>query len=151
MIPLRLYLYAAGALALVGLLWYAHHAIDQGGYKRAQAEFQKALEVERAHQAEMYIEVDHEYQNRLAQVKADAVRELAGKPIRMCKPASALRVPGAAGSPDDGAASGGSALSATEDLRPRIVLRGETCEQLRQQVLQLQDWIRQTAASPPSK
>lgn len=143
MIPLRLYLYAAGALALVGLLWYAHHAIYQDGYEDAQAAFKAELEAEREHQREINQESERVHEESLAKVRADADRLRRGRAIRCVLGSTGeVRVPETAGIADGSTASGQPALQPAVDLRSDLVRRGETCESLRQQVIALQDWIR---------
>lgn len=150
MIPLRLYVYAAGALALLGLLWYAHHAVYQDGYEDAQAAFKAELEAQREHQREINEESDRVHQESLAKVRADADRERRGRSIRCVLGSDGqVRIPETTGSPDASTPGGQPAMQSAPDLRSAIVQRGETCEQLRQQVIALQGWITSVRQSSP--
>lgn len=128
------------ALAIIAALWLYGRSKYQAGYEAARDEIQSQLETERQHQKEIYQEVQRQHEQQIAQVRKDAARELRGRPIRcVLGDSDQVRVPG-----DSGAASPGSgdqhAVRADVDLRPQIVRVGETCEQLRQQLIAIKAW-----------
>jgi predicted phage gp36 major capsid-like protein len=144
MIPVRLYAYAAGLLALVGLLWYAHHQVYQDGYKAAQAEYAKELETQREHNREIDEETERGHQEKVSALQGRIDKLLARRndAIRVCEPANEVRTGsdpgGATGSTGDGPV-----MRSGPDLQPRLVLYGGRCEKLRQQLIDIKN--RQTA------
>lgn len=137
---LKQYGYLAAFLALVGLLWYAHHAIDKGGYDRAQAENVAALEADREHHREVDEETDRVHQDKVSALQGRIDKLLARRndAIRVCEPADEVRTGsdtgGATGSPGDGPV-----MRSSADLQPRLVLYGGQCEKLRQQLIDIKN------------
>lgn len=128
----------AGAVVLLGVyLWHlsAVSSARHEGYAKAQSEFAAQLERERELRRVIDEETRREYEQALDKVRADAARELRGRSIHcVLGPADPVR----AGRDPSAVPSGTAdqyALRADVDLRPQIVRVGETCEQLRQQLI----------------
>lgn len=138
MIPLRLYAYAAAALGLVGLLWYAHHQVYQDGYKDAQAQYAKELETQREHDREINEESDRVHQEKISALQGRINKLLARRndAIRVCEPTDEVRT-GSDSSGTAGSSGDGPVMRSGPDLQPRLVLYGGQCEKLRQQLIDI--------------
>lgn len=163
MIPLRLYLYAAGALAIVGLLWYTVHAIDQGGYNRAQAEYTKAMDQLKAeHQQELLQrdlqseEASNGHQQELSRLRGARPSRV----VRVCDASAGgnqVRDAQAPGGSPDGSATGGLLPQGdgSRDIGPGLYAIADDADECSAKVRALQDWIKRqiavtTSSSPAS-
>lgn len=132
---LRLLPYLLGGLAIVGGIWYFSHVRFQAGYEAATEKMQVELEKERQLRKETDWKVRQDYEARISELNANAVRELRGRPIRCVLGNTGQVREGRDTSGSVGSAAGGSAVQPPADLRPRLVRAGETCERLRQQLM----------------
>jgi hypothetical protein len=130
---------AAVALLTVAVaikLWAG--LLYERGYEAARVEVQNELDRYRAHQREVNEETERVHEQSIAALRADVARELRGRPIRMCVSSDEVRA-GSNPATSAGSAGGEPALRASADLRPAIVHLGETCEQLRQQLIAIRE------------
>lgn len=155
---LKVYLYAAGALALVGLLWYAHHAIDQGGYKRAQGEYAVALaKLKDEHQQELLArdlqteEASNAHQQELSRLRGNRPSRV----VRVCDSASGsnqVHDAKTSGGPVGPTPSGGLLPQGdgSRDIGPGLYAIADDADECSAKVRALQDWIkRQIAVTAP--
>ena len=135
---LRNWKFIAGALVLLlmagGILSYGHRQY-QRGMADAREAARIALEKDRELRRQADWKVRQDYETRIAELNSRVSRELRGRAIRCV-----LDGPGEvrAGRDPGGStvgAAGEPAVRAAEDLRSRIVQRGQVCEQLRQQLI----------------
>lgn len=138
MILLRYWKPIVGALlvlAFVGaILAYGHRQYERG-VADTKAELQSELERERELRRKADWKVRQDYETRIAELGAQAARERNRKPIRCVLGGSGeVRVGRDPSGPAEGAA-GEPAVRAAPDIRSDIVRVGETCEQMRRQLL----------------
>lgn len=134
--------YIAGALLLIAVAVFVRgylSSVEQRGYDRAKAEYAIELERDRQHRREVDEETERVHQESLSKVRADASRELRGRPIRCMLDAPGKVRAGQNPGKSAGGAGDEHALRANVDLRPAIVRQGETCEALRQQLIQIRE------------
>lgn len=122
-------------LLLAGAILSYGHRQYQRGVADAQEDARIALEKDREQRRQVDWKVRQEYESRIADLNSRIARELRGRSIRcVLGDAGEVREGRDSSGSADGAA-GGPAVRASEDLRSRIVQRGETCERLRQQLI----------------
>jgi hypothetical protein len=133
----------AGVLLLVAV--YAWHVSEvrqarRAGYEQAHHEFTAQLERERQLWRQIEQETRDGYQSEIDQLRKSAARERRGPAIRcVLDDKSKVRIAGDSGGIASSSADG-HAVRADVDLRPEIVRVGETCEQLRQQLIAIKSW-----------
>jgi hypothetical protein len=144
--------YIAGALILLGVfMWYRGqiNEAEARGYLKAQAEFQTELDKEREHQREINEEIDREHYAEKTELQKRVRRLLArNDAIRLCEPSSEVRDAASPGEPDAASGDDGQALRAGQDIGPRLVEYGASCEGLRQQLEGWQRWYAEHAQNP---
>lgn len=140
--PLRLYAYAAAALAIGALLLYANwqHRLYQHHKARADTA-QAAYEAEaraRAHEQRIAKDASNAYQKRLNDITAAA--DLG--PVRLCRRAAA--VPAATAAPAGSHAEAARHVEAEDapDIGPALNDFVEDCEANAAQLQSLQEWVR---------
>jgi hypothetical protein len=141
----RFWPFIVGALALVALwTWHLHKVdeADRSGYARAMLAAAAERSVEKIRTDRLKEESDRAYQTKVSELETRVDRLLARHEpaIRMCTGAVEVRVPTAAVGADD-PGEGGPAAEAGGDLRPRLVEYGQGCENIRERLNQLQNWI----------
>lgn len=138
---------AIGALlAVIGAIAYFSHARYTAGYEAATAAMQEELNRERELRKAVDWKVRQDYETRIADLNATVARERRGKSIRCVLGESSEMRAGRDTGGSAGSAAGESTVRAAADLRPELVHRGETCEQLRQQLITIkarQDRLRE--------
>lgn len=139
----RFWPFIAGALVLLAL--YAWHASQvtqarKAGYEQAHSELTAQLERERLLWQQIEQETRDVYEGEIDRLHASAARERRGPAIRcVLDGKSQVRTAGDSGGTASGPADG-HVVRADVDLRPEIVRVGETCEQLRQQLIAIKAW-----------
>lgn len=131
----------AGALALVAVcVWHVSEVRQarRAGYEQAHHEFTAQLERERQLWRQIEQETRDGYQSEIDQLRKNAARERRGPAIR-CVLDDKVRTAGDSGGTAS-SSTDGHAVRADVDLRPEIVRVGETCEQLRQQLIAIKAW-----------
>lgn len=139
----------AGALVvlfLVGaILAYGHRQYERGvsdAKENARIELEKDRELRR--QTDWKVRQD--YEARIADLSEAAARERRGKSIRCVLGDSGEVRAGRDTGGTAGGTAGEPAVRTAPDIRPELVQRGETCEQLRQQLIAIkarQDKLRE--------
>lgn len=149
---MRLYIYAAIALALVSLGLYAKHQhlrADRATTRAQAAEASiTALRAAHAHEQRIAKEASDGYQKDLARLSTERDKPLS---VRVCKPARSA-VPAAAGATggSDASASGRERGEVAEDPRDgagpdiggALLEYGIACEATALQLTRLQEWVR---------
>jgi hypothetical protein len=129
------------AIAAFSILEWWGHSKDQQGYRRAKAEAVAELQREREHWAEIKQEMDRERYEEKSALQDRVSKLLArGSPIRLCSSANQVRTPTSTGQPPGAGTDNGQAPGAGDDLRPRLVAYGASCEDLRQRLEDIQRW-----------
>lgn len=138
----RFWPYLAVTILLLSVwVWHLAQVREARQEGRNEALALAAVEIEKAreHWREIEQETQIAHQQQLEKIRANAARELRGRPIR-CVLGDANKVRGADDPGKSADGSGGEpTLQPAADLRSRIVHSGETCEQLRQQVISIRD------------
>ena len=144
-IPLRLYLYAAAALAVAGLAWFAKHQYDRASVATLRAETAEAsivtLTKAHAHQLKIAQEASNGYQNDLRRLESERARVPV---VRLCRPPRAAGVPasGAAANGSDAAGAGHLGGEASPDIGAALIDYGIACEANALQLDRLIQWVR---------
>jgi hypothetical protein len=153
MIPMRVYAYAALAIAIGLFCWWLYAKGHSAGEAEVRAEYAEALAAEKAkteaaeNRARQITEdKDREYQANDAkrQAQIDALIADPGGPIRMCvnsSPRPAAGVSNTATEPNDAPARVESDMRGGDDLSKAILVLASRCESDRIKVIALQSWI----------
>ncbi len=144
----RLYLYAAVALALIGLGIYAKHQHDRAAKLQARAESVEAsitaLRAAHAHEQRIAKEASNAYQKDLARLNAERSQPMS---VRLCKPArNSVPAPAAAPERTHAATTGHVGEETAPDIGPDIGAElleyGLACQANALQLDRLQQWVR---------
>lgn len=132
---LRYLPHIAIAVAVIAGVWWFSHARYTAGYEAATATMRAELDKERELRRQTDWKVRQDYEARIAELNANAARELRGRPIRCVLGNTGQVRAGSNPSGSAGSAAGEPAVQPAADIRSSIVQRGTVCEQLRQQLI----------------
>jgi hypothetical protein len=136
------------AIAAFSILEWWGHSKEQQGYQRAKAEAVAELRREREHWAEIKQEMDSERYEERAALQARVTRlQSRGIPIRLCTSGNQVRTPTSPGKSPGAGSDNGQAPGVGDDLQPRLVSYGASCEDIRQRLEDIQRWYAK-ASSP---
>jgi hypothetical protein len=143
---MRLYLYAAAAMALLALFWHDRHVTKRLESTKAALSVAEATITAERENTRKANEASNQYQASLR----DLERERANVPVvRLCRPPSAVSARPAAGRPDAtaaghvGEAAAGDPVEAVgPDIGAELLAYGIDCEANALQLERLQGWIR---------
>ena len=154
MIPLRLWAYAAAALAIIAAIGWASHIRYRAGYEAAEAVMAQKVAAanaqtraaeERADKITRVKDSQWQEERNALQNRVTSLLAKPAAPIRLCKQSPSRSelpaVSGATGQPDANASNSGSTMQVGDDLGPKLVQYGGDCETYRAQLSALQAWI----------
>jgi hypothetical protein len=123
---------------------WAYHHIKESGRQEIREQRAKEREQEKKRTDKLKEDADHDWQTKVdtLQTRIDSLLVTPGPAIRLCKPAAKVRLPDAAPIADEIPTDTGSTLQAGRDIGKSLILYGGDCERTREQLTDLQAWIR---------
>jgi FtsZ-binding cell division protein ZapB len=145
---IQLLLYAIAVALVVSLGIGAYHEIKDSGRQEERAKVKDERDKEKKRTDKLKEESDHAWQSKLdvLQTRIDSMLTAPGPAIRLCKPATKVRLPDAPTVANETAADSGSAVQAGGDIRRPLILYGGDCERTREQLSDLESWLTNATA-----